>query len=76
MRDAQSSQGPARGGDSSRLSTDLSARSRPICPSSLQVAANEASYYSLMDVNLRIWRLEEAVRAKERARKFDEEFIQ
>ena len=43
-----------------------------ICRS--QVTANEAAYYSLIDINLQIWRLEEALRAKEG--KLDEESMQ
>ena len=41
-----------------------------------KIAADEAAYRSLKDANLRLWRLEDAVRTKEKTRTFDEEFIQ
>jgi hypothetical protein len=43
--------------------------------SSIKIDSNSQSYIDLLDVNTKLWDIEEAIRDKERKKEFDEEFI-
>jgi hypothetical protein len=43
--------------------------------SRIGIDSNSQSYIDLLDVNTKLWDIEEAIRDKERRKEFDEEFI-